>query len=74
MINNNLIKAIVLVTVMQSLLLVGIEVASYYREQRYIKIIRESQLFDFCYEDFEDNNLDYTPIDELSSKNTSAYA
>jgi len=81
MINDRLIKAIVLVTVMQSLLLVGIEVASYFREQRYIKRIEEMELFSFYDKDFEEcddmldfsnvphSSVDHTPIEELNSKN-----
>lgn len=84
MINDNLVKAIVLVTVMQSLLLVGIEVASYYREERYIKRIEQMEMFSFIDEDFEDTNLDtdlldftkvphtcvdHTPIEKLDSRN-----
>lgn len=65
MINDKLIKALVLVTVMQSLLLVGIEIASYCREHRYIKQIEiayeRDQLFTFKEEDFEE--LDYNPLD-----------
>ena len=63
MINDNLVKAIVLVTVMQSLLLVGIEVASYYREERYIKRIEQMEMFSFIDEDFEDTNLDTDLLD-----------
>lgn len=65
MINERLIKSIVLVTVMQSLLLVGIEIASYYKEQRYIeeieKVYERDQLFTFKEEDFEE--FDYHPLD-----------
>ena len=85
MINDSLIKAIVLVTVMQSLLLVGIEVASYYREQRYIKRIEDMEMFSFYDKEFEEedlldftnvphscvphSNVDHTQIDKLNSKN-----
>jgi len=70
MINEKLVKAIILVTVMQSLLLVGIEICSFYREQLYIKKINEMQMFEFSEEDFENSNL---AIEELNSTNASTY-
>jgi hypothetical protein len=68
-VNDNLLKAIVVATVFQSLLIILLEVKSYYSQKQYIEFLeaRTAMLFE------DEPDLSFEAIQELDSRNNTTF-
>jgi hypothetical protein len=68
-VNDNILKAIVVATVFQSLLIILLEVKSYYSQKQYIEFLeaRTAMLFE------DEPDLSFEAIQELDSRNNTTF-